>query len=148
MPSYPASRDLCTVGGMVANNSGGEKSLEFGKTEKFVTELKAVFADGKEYTVKPLNRQELKEKISQNDFEGEIYKKVFDLVDRNYDAIKAARPKVSKDSTGYHLWNIWDRDTGIFDLNQAIVGSQGTLAIITEISFKLVPAPTHSGISD
>jgi len=145
MPSYPASRDLCTVGGMVANNSGGEKSLEFGKTEKFVTELKAVFADGKEYTVKPLNRQELKEKISQNDFEGEIYKKVFDLVDRNYDAIKAARPKVSKDSTGYHLWNIWDRDTGIFDLNQAIVGSQGTLAIITEISFKLVPAPTHSG---
>ena len=145
MPSYPASRDLCTVGGMVANNSGGEKSLEFGKTEKFVTELKAVFADGKEYTVKPLNRQELKEKISQNDFEGEIYKKVFDLVDSNYDAIKAAKPKVSKDSTGYHLWNVWDRETGIFDLNQAIIGSQGTLAIITEISFKLVPAPTHSG---
>ncbi|MFO0920164.1 MAG: FAD-binding oxidoreductase [Candidatus Saccharimonadales bacterium] len=145
MPSYPASRDLCTVGGMVANNSGGEKSLEFGKTEKFVTELKAVFADGKEYTVKPLNRQELKEKISQNDFEGRIYKKVFDLVDSNYDSIKAAKPKVSKDSTGYHLWNVWDRETGIFDLNQAIIGSQGTLAIITEISFKLVPAPTHSG---
>ncbi|WP_442975532.1 FAD-binding oxidoreductase, partial [Salmonella enterica] len=33
MPSYPASRDLCTIGGMVANNSGGEKSLEYGKVE-------------------------------------------------------------------------------------------------------------------
>ncbi len=53
MPSYPASRELCTIGGMVANNSGGEKSLEFGKTEKFVKSLKVVFADGQEYTVRP-----------------------------------------------------------------------------------------------
>ena len=35
MPSYPASRDLATIGGMVNNNSGGEKSLEYGKTERF-----------------------------------------------------------------------------------------------------------------
>ena len=40
LPTYPASRDLCSVGGMVNNNSGGEKSLEFGKTEKFVPHLK------------------------------------------------------------------------------------------------------------
>jgi FAD/FMN-containing dehydrogenase len=59
MPSYPASRDLCTVGGMVANNSGGEKSLEFGKTKDFVNQLNVVFSDGNEYVVKPLNKQEL-----------------------------------------------------------------------------------------
>src|SRR3989344_4806951 len=55
MPSYPASRDLCTVGGMVANNSGGEKSLQYGKTEKFVDKLKIVLAGGNEYAVKQLN---------------------------------------------------------------------------------------------
>jgi FAD/FMN-containing dehydrogenase len=145
MPSYPASRELCTIGGMVANNAGGEKSLQYGKTEKFVTELKVVFSDGKEYTVKPLAKSELDKKMAQKDFEGKIYREVFELVDKNYDEIKAAKPKVSKDSTGYHLWNIWDRETGIFDLNQAIIGSQGTLGVVTDIKFRLVKAQKHSG---
>ncbi len=145
LPCYPASRELCTVGGMVANNSGGEKSLQFGKTEKFVTELKVVFADGKEYVVKPLNRKALDKKMAQKDFEGQVYREVFEVVDGHYDVIKAAKPHVSKDSTGYHLWNAWDREAGVFDLTQLIVGSQGTLGIVTDIKFRLVPAPKHSG---
>lgn len=145
MPSYPASRDLCTIGGMVANNSGGEKSLQYGKTEKFVTELKVVFADGHEYTVKPLNRDELHVKMAQGDYEGNLYKQIYELVESHYDEIKAAKPKVSKDSTAYHLWNVWDRNTGIFDLNQIIIGSQGTLGFVTDIHFRLVAAPKHSG---
>lgn len=145
MPTFPASRELATVGGMVANNAGGEKSLEFGKTEKFVEQLKVVFADGNEYVVKPLSRVQLIKKMAQDDFEGKVYKEIFELVDKNYDAIKAAKPGVSKDSTGYHLWNVWDKETGIFDLTQLIVGSQGTLGIVTDITFKLVPARKHSG---
>jgi FAD/FMN-containing dehydrogenase len=70
MPSYPASRDLASIGGMVNNNSGGEKSLEFGKTEDFVTGLKFVFADGVERVVKPLKKTELDKKMKQKDFEG------------------------------------------------------------------------------
>lgn len=145
MPSYPASRDLCTIGGMVANNSGGERSLEYGKTEKFIQDLKVVFSDGNEYTVKPLQKSELDAKMNQNDFEGNLYKHVFGLVDNNYDEIKAAKPKVSKDSTAYHLWNVWDRQTGIFDLTQVIVGSQGTLGIVTDITFRLVKKAKHEG---
>jgi FAD/FMN-containing dehydrogenase len=145
LPSFPASRELCTVGGMVANNSGGEKSLEFGKTEKFIEELKVVFSNGREYTVRPLNKKELNEKMEQKDFEGKLYRGLFKIVDDNYDAIKAAKPKVSKDSTGYHLWNVWDREKGIFDMTQAIVGSQGTLGIVTDIKFRLVKKPVHSG---
>lgn len=145
MPSYPASRELCTIGGMVANNAGGEKSLQFGKTEKFVKRLEVVLADGNKYVVEPLNKKQLDAKMKQPDFEGRLYKKVFDLVDGHYDEIKAAQPKVSKDSTGYHLWNVWDRETGIFDMTQLIVGSQGTLGIVTNVNFKLVPNPKHSG---
>ena len=145
LPSYPASRELCTVGGMVANNSGGEKSLEFGKTEKFVEQLRVVLADGNEYTIKPLTKKELDKKMSQKTYEGQLYKRVFELVDKNYDEIKTARPNVSKDSTAYHLWNIWDKESGIFDLNQAIVGSQGTLGIVTDIQFRLVKRPKYSG---
>lgn len=146
VPSFPASRELCTVGGMVNNNSGGEKSLEFGKTEKFVKELKVVFADGKEYTVKQLNRRELVAKMSKKDFEGHLYKKTFELIEKHYDEIKAAKPAVTKNSTGYNLWNVWDRETGIFDLTQLIVGAQGTLGFVTDIQFRLVPKTDFSGV--
>ncbi|HVX23995.1 MAG TPA: FAD-binding oxidoreductase [Candidatus Saccharimonadales bacterium] len=146
MPSYPASRDLASVGGMVNNNSGGEKSLEFGKTEDFVTELKFVFADGVERTVKPLNKTELAKKMKQKDFEGHVYKQLFELCDAHYDQIKAAKPQVTKNSTGYNLWDVWNRETGVFDLTKLIVGAQGTLGFVTDIHFRLVPARKHSGL--
>lgn len=145
MPSYPASRELASVGGMVANNSGGEKSLEFGKTDNFVNELKVILSDGNEYTVRPLTRDELNAKMDQDDFEGNLYRRTFELLDTHYDEIKAAKPNVTKDSTGYHLWNVWNRETGIFDLTKLFVGSQGTLGIVTDIKFRLVPKPAHSG---
>lgn len=146
MPTYPASRDLASVGGMVNNNSGGEKSLEFGKTEDFVTELQFVFADGIERTVKPLNKKDLQKKMKQKDFEGDVYRKLFKLIEDNYDHIKAAKPHVSKNSTGYNLWDVWDRETEIFDLTKLIVGAQGTLGFVTDIHFRLVPAQPHSGL--
>ncbi len=146
LPSYPASRDLCTLGGMVSNNSGGEKSLQYGKTDQFVTELSVVMGDGNEYVVKPLTKDELVRKMAQNDFEGKLYKKTFELLEKHYDEIHAAAPKVSKDSTGYHLWNVWNRETGIFDLTKLFIGAQGTLGIVTDIKVKLVERPEHSGV--
>lgn len=146
MPSYPASRDLCTIGGMVNNNAGGEKSLEYGKNENFVTELKFVFADGVERTVRPLNKKQLILKMAQKDFEGRVYKKLFNLIEKNYDVCKAAEPKVSKNSMGYNIWHVWDRETGVFDLTKLIVGAQGTLGFVTEIHYRLVPARPHSGL--
>lgn len=146
LPSYPASRDLCTVGGMVANNSGGEKSLRYGKTVGYVTELEVVLADGKPYRITPLDKAALVRKMSQGDFEGNCYKQLFELLDAHYGAIQAAKPAVSKDSTGYHLWDVWNRETGIFDLTKLFVGAQGTLGITTDISLRLVPRPQHSGL--
>ncbi|MEK7594932.1 MAG: FAD-binding oxidoreductase [Patescibacteria group bacterium] len=146
MPTYPASRDLASLGGMVNNNAGGEKSLEFGKTEEFVNELQFVFADGVERTVKPLRKAELDKKMKQKDFEGEVYSQLFKLIDGNYDKIKAAKPHVTKNSTGYNLWDVWDRETGIFDLTKLIVGAQGTLGFVTDINIRVVDARTDEGL--
>ncbi len=146
LPSFPASRELCTVGGMVANNSGGEKSLQYGKTENFVDELDVVLSDGKTYKLKPLDVKQLEAKKNQKDFEGEIYRKMFNLLDSHYDQIKKAKPQVSKNSTGYNLWDVWDRQTGIFDLTKLFIGSQGTLGLVSDIHFKLVNDKPHSGV--
>lgn len=142
MPSFPASKEICAVGGMVANNAGGEKTLAYGKTEDYVRGLNVVLADGNEYVFGPLDREELEEKIKLDSFEGRIYKQTFDLIEENYDLLKVAKPNVSKNSAGYYLWNVWDRKKQIFDLTKLFVGSQGTLGIITKINLGLIsPKP-------
>lgn len=145
MPSYPASRDLAGIGGIVNNNSGGEKSLEFGKTDRYVKSMDVVLSDGASYTIGPLTRDELNARMDQDTFEGRLYRDTFQLLDQHYDEIKAAAPKVSKDSTGYHLWNVWDREAGVFDLTKLFVGAQGTLGIMTKATLSLVQKPSHSG---
>lgn len=144
MPSYPASRELCTVGGIVANNSGGEKTLTYGKTERYVRRVKMVCADGNEYEFKPLTAAELEAKKKLTTFEGDIYRGISGLIDSNYDAIQAARPMVTKNSCGYPLWNVYNKAAGTFDITQIITGSQGTLGMITEIEFGLVKPKLHS----
>ncbi len=139
MPTYTASKEICAVGGMFANNCGGEKSMRYGKAENFIASSKIVLADGEEYEVKPLTEEALQQKIAQGNFEGEIYRKVFDLITENKDLIKSAKPDVSKNSAGYYLWNVYNEEKKIFDLNRLLVGSQGTLGLTTEIEWKLVP---------
>ena len=138
LPCYTASKSLNAIGGMVGNNSAGEKTLNYGKTEDYVKSLQIVLQDGREYTVQPLTKKELYSKIAQGDFEGELYKNIFQLIKENLEDIKSAKPNVSKNSAGYYLWNVWDEEKEIFDLTKLIVGSQGTLGIVTKISLHLV----------
>ncbi|HVA96047.1 MAG TPA: FAD-binding oxidoreductase [Candidatus Acidoferrales bacterium] len=141
--SYPASRELCAIGGIVNNNSGGEKSLMYGKTENFVKRTKVVLSDGNTYEFTPLKRHQLRAKMAKDDFEGRLYKRIYKLVKRNYDVLQKAKPKVSKNSAGYFLWNVWDREKDIFDMNKVWVGAQGTLGMMLEADLELVPVHKH-----
>lgn len=141
MPSYPASRELCKLGGIVMNNSAGEKSLRYGKTNKYIKKLRVVLADGNEYEFGPLNREELEEKKKQDNFEGHVYREMHRLITENAEVIERARPKVLKNSAGYALWDV---DNGReFDLTQLFCGSQGTLGLYTRVTFKLVKPKPH-----
>ncbi|HVW71955.1 MAG TPA: FAD-binding oxidoreductase, partial [Candidatus Paceibacterota bacterium] len=143
LPSYPASRELCAMGGIVANNSGGERTLEYGKTEKYVEELDVVLSDGTQTRFKPLSPTELEMKRAKLDFEGEIYRKMNALLRENTHLIQAHKPKVSKNSAGYALWNVIDPVEKTFNLAKLICGSQGTLALWTEAKLRLVTPKEH-----
>ena len=80
-PAFPASKEICAMGGIVGNNGAGEKTLRYGKAEDYVIATKVVFNDGNEYVVRPLTKLELDAKIAQNDFEGNLYKSLFDTIE-------------------------------------------------------------------
>lgn len=143
IPSYPASRELCALGGMIGNNSGGELTLRYGKTADYVELLDVVLSDGSKAEIHPLSQTELAKKESEQTFEGSIYRSVHDLIMNNRAEIDAARPIVSKNSAGYALWDVWDESRGIFDLSKLIVGSQGTLGIVTKARLKTVVLKKH-----
>src|SRR3989344_9519808 len=131
-PSYPSSKSLAAIGGIVANNAGGEKSLTYGKTEKYVSKIKMVCSDGEEHTFSAQHHDDV------------FSKKIHALITTHYPLITSAKPKVSKNSAAYALWNVYDKEKNIFDMAQLIVGAQGTLGMITEVTFKLVRPKEHS----
>ncbi len=143
MPSYPASRGICALGGMVSNNSGGELTLQYGKTNRFVRSLDVVLSDGTKATFKPLTSAELAEKKALDTLEGSIYRDVHSLITEHASEIEAARPTVTKNSAGYALWDVMNPKYGTFDLSQLVVGSQGTLAIVTKARLGLVKTKEH-----
>ena len=146
LPCFPASKNLCAVGGMVANNGAGEKTLKYGQNKDFVKELKVVLADGNEYTVKPITKIELEAKVIEDTFEGRLYRSVWNIIKRNEEDIAHAKPQTTKNASGYLVWDVWNSKTGIFDLTKLIVGAQGTTGIITEITYKLVPVEIYSNL--
>ncbi|MFZ3043610.1 MAG: FAD-binding oxidoreductase, partial [Minisyncoccia bacterium] len=143
LPSYPASREICAMGGIVANNSGGERTLAYGKTEKYVEELDVVLSDGSQTTFKALTPTEVEEKKNLQTLEGSIYREMDELLNQNAALIEAHRPKVSKNSAGYALWSIRDAQTGTTNLAKLICGSQGTLALWTKAKLGLVKPKEH-----
>lgn len=148
LPSYTASREINTVGGMVGNDSGGEKNLKFGKTARYVEELEVVLSDGKTHTLRNLSGDALRSKLAETSFEGELYRRMSKLLasGKNRETIENGKPAVSKNSSGYPLWEIGDGISSL-DLCRLMVGAQGTLGIVTKIRFRLVRPKPYSSMT-
>lgn len=138
LPPFPASAEYCTVGGSVANNSAGEKTVKYGDTRKYVKGLRMVLANGEVIETKRLSKRELNKKLGLATFEGEIYRNLDALIEENWDALKNVQFNTTKNSAGYALGEVKRKD-GSFDLTPLIVGSQGTLGMVTEITLSTEP---------
>jgi FAD/FMN-containing dehydrogenase len=138
LPPYPSSIDYCTLGGAVANNTAGERTIKYGATREFTQSLQVVLANGELIETKRLSKRELNHKKGLANFEGEVYRQLDGLISDNLDLIKSIHKPVSKNSAGYDLADVKHKD-GSFDLTPLMVGSQGTLGIVTEATLRIVP---------
>lgn len=131
LPPFPASLEYSTLGGAIANNAGGAKSVKYGTTRDFIRSLRVVLANGEVIETRRLSKRELGKKMGLSTMEGEIYRALDALIEENRELVELTKRDVTKNASGYALSEIKRKD-GSFDLTPLIVGSQGTLAIVTE----------------
>lgn len=136
-----STTNRANVGGMVANNSAGTRSIKYGKSVDQVLALKVLLADGTVEWLSELDASALEEQLARKDRLGEMYRTVHHLVTRHQDEIEARYPKVMRRVGGYNL----DEFTlgKPFNLAKLIAGSEGTLGFILELKLRLHPVPKY-----
>lgn len=140
----PSTHNRCTIGGMIGNNSCGTHSLLGGKTVDNVEELRILLYDGSQMTVGATSGTELAHIISQGGRRGEIYGKLHRIQEHYAGLIRARFPQIPRRVSGYNLDELLP-ERG-FNLARALVGTEGTCAIVLEAKLKLIHSPQHRAL--
>ena len=136
----PATRRVSTVGGVLALNATGSKWAQYGSPRDKVIELEVVLASGDVATITAADTiQSPGARIDH------LQSKVAAIVHRNRETIRRSRPATRINQAGYNLFDI-EKD-GNVDLRKLIVGSEGTLAIITKAKLQTESQPHHRGVA-
>ncbi len=138
MPVDPSSYRACSIGGMAANNSSGTRSLKYGSTAEYVTELRAVLPESGLSVVRPIPLEDALRAGGET-------AEVAGLLVGNQAAIAREAPAVTKNSSGYRLERVVH--DGILDLPKLFVGSEGTLGVLTEVGLKASERPRSSALA-
>ncbi len=155
----PASANRATIGGIVANNSTGAHSMMYGMTADHVLETDVILSDGSQAHFASIAPDA--PMPSSDSFSGTLHQQVADIVQRNSAGIRTSYPRTWRNSSGYRL-NYLLSDGGYvatrpsgwtgehypavdgFNMAQLMAGSEGTLAVLTEIKVNLVPRPKQT----
>jgi FAD/FMN-containing dehydrogenase/Fe-S oxidoreductase len=139
------------IGGMVGNNSCGANSIIYGSTREHLISTKVLLSDGSETQFEALTKEAFEEKCqSDNMLEQTIYSEINSILSdkKNQNFIESGFPKkeIPRRNTGYALDLLMDAApiTGYgkpFNFCKLLAGSEGTLAMMTEIKLNLEPLP-------
>src|SRR5690606_30346121 len=135
-----STSNRATLGGMIGNNSCGARSARYGMTIDPVDSLEVVLADGSLADFGARDEARVAELARRDTLEGRLYRELPRLVSCRAEAIRRDVPPHWRRSGGYRLERMLPA-TGPFNLTQLVTGSEGTLAITTEATVRLVPSP-------
>jgi FAD/FMN-containing dehydrogenase/Fe-S oxidoreductase len=146
-----STSNRCNIGGMIGNNACGLHSLVYGSVRDHIIEADAILHDGSEVTFGELTEEEYRQKCTLQTAEGEIYREIDRIMSdpENQDAIRRDYPDftIPRRNTGYALDDLLYSEpfTPVsgrgLNLARLITGSEGTLALVTEVKMGLVPLP-------
>jgi FAD/FMN-containing dehydrogenase/Fe-S oxidoreductase len=141
-----STSNRATIGGMIANNSSGARSVLYGKTIDHVLEIKTVLSDGSLVHLSGLEAPQVEEKCSQQNLEGACYRITKCLAAEHAELIDRRFPKILRRVGGYNLDEFvpGHKNSGLgqnFNLARMLVGSEGTLGLTVEAKLKLVDLP-------
>ncbi len=137
----PASGNRATIGGMVATNATGARSIAYGMMVDHVRALRVILSDGSEATFSACSPEEWQQKARHSDTEGRLYREVGALLEHYEQTIRTDTPPWWRRAGGYRLERLLDTERP--NMASLFCGSEGTLGIITEITLGLVRRPRH-----
>ena len=146
-----STSNRCNLGGMVGNNACGSHSVIYGSTRDHTIELKTLLSDGSEAIFGPVDKETFNTKCDLNNLEGDTYRNIKKILDDqlNKESIIDGYPdpKIPRRNTGYALDLLLDseifdeKSNRKFNFCRLLAGSEGTLAITTEIKLNVVTLP-------
>lgn len=138
-----STSNRATIGGMVNTDASGAGSLVYGKTSDHVLGVTSVLVDGSVLNTQPLSAEAIdNQPHGDNTLANTIASQIAGVCQQKRDTIIARFPKLNRFLTGYDLKHVWNNDLTQFDLSRILTGSEGTLAVITEVKLNLTPLPT------
>ncbi|MGH2866346.1 MAG: FAD-binding and (Fe-S)-binding domain-containing protein [Solirubrobacteraceae bacterium] len=142
-PADPATHAWATIGGAIGNNSCGTHTLidPPGRTSDFVEELEILLYDGTRMRVGATSEAELEQIVAAGGRKGEIYGQLRDLRDRYAERIRDGFPKLERRVSGFNLDELLPENG--FNVAKALVGTEGTCALVLEATLRLVPHPPY-----
>jgi FAD/FMN-containing dehydrogenase/Fe-S oxidoreductase len=140
-----SSASRATVGGMMANNSSGARSVLYGKTIDHVREQHVVLSDGRLAHLRPLTAAQLDATRQGDSIEARAARTIPALGLRHAAEIERRFPKVLRRVGGYNLDEFVDSSRAV-DLSRIMVGSEGTLGFIVEARIGLVTLPASKAV--
>ncbi|MEV6862766.1 FAD-binding and (Fe-S)-binding domain-containing protein [Streptosporangium subroseum] len=135
----PSTHSQCTLGGMIGNNSCGSTAQAYGKTAGNVSRLEILTYDGTRMWVGPTDERQYARFLEGGGRRAEIYRALHDIVDAHAEEIRRRFPDIPRRVSGYNLDELLPG--GAFNLARALVGSEGTLAVVLRAELCLVPVP-------